>query len=320
MPKILPPLCLCLLVLATPPAWADREKDKDKDDRPRPTAAEQKEIRDLAGRLGRGRHPALRGQAATALANYGVKAEAAVPALVQALKDADLGVASASAAALGKVGVHSADAVKGLLEALTRGRQDIKPTCAEALGRIGPNAGGAAPALVEALGSDDFDLRREAATALGFLGPRAEAVAPPRLKARLNDDEPRVRVAAATSLARLGDRSPELCDVLVGAVQKSARMPLEVRHAATEALGLLGGAARGAVPTLLALLREPAEINPALPYAEQRQAQHDDLRRAAAVALGRIGDKEAIPALRAAAETDALREAAGEALARLEGE
>ncbi|MCO5168198.1 MAG: HEAT repeat domain-containing protein [Planctomycetes bacterium] len=249
-----------------------------------------------------------------------MKAEAAVPALVQALKDADLGVASTAAASLGKVGVHSPDAVKGLLGALTGGRQDLKPTCAEALGRIGPNAGAAAPALVEALGSDDFDLRREAATALGFLGPRAEAVAPPRLKGLLTDAEPRVRVAAATSLARLGDRSPELADVLGGAVQKSNRLPLEVRHAAAEALGLLGPHGAKAVPTLLAALREAAEINPALPYAEQRQAQHDDFRRAVAGALGRIGDESAIPALRTAAENDALREAATEALGKLGAE
>ncbi len=316
------PWTCCILVAAlsaTPTSALARGKD----DAPaqEATAEERAEIRRLATRVGRGRHPSLRSEAANALGRYGPKAEAAVPALTAALKDRDVNVRTTAAIALGKVGARSAPAVKALTQALGRERDvELQAAAAEALGMIGDKAAPAASALVAALGSESGDVRREAAGALGFLGPKAEKVAVRPLRERLTDAEPRVQLAAAMSLTRLGAVSEELTGILARAVPKASRLPVEQRQAACEALGLVGAQARGAVKPLIEVLREEADINSALPYVEQRQAQHDALRRAAAGALGAIGDREAIPALQRAARVEALREAASAALAQLGAE
>ena len=313
------PLFVCLVLLACPstPSLA-RDKPSGADEAPRPTEDELKEIRQLMRRVVRGPHPALRSEAANALGNYGRKAEVAIPALVTALKDRDVSVSSTAAVALGKVGVESRDAVKGLVDALERDPM-LAASAAEALGRIGPNAATALRPLLKALEHDDADLRREATLALGRLGPEAEkqAVAPIRLL--LDDAEPRVKLAAALSLTRLNVEGDEpVIATLARAVSKDGRMVIEMRQAACEALGEHGPRAASAVSALVACLRERHVHNPAIPYADQRLAQHNDLRRAAATALGAIGSAEALPALRDAGATPELQEAAEAAIARIE--
>ena len=75
----------------------------------------------------------LRSKAVSALERIGPAAEAAVPALNEALQDDDSGVRSKAASALG---------------------------------RIGPAAKAAVPALIEALQDDDYWVRSKAALAL----------------------------------------------------------------------------------------------------------------------------------------------------------
>lgn len=316
--------CAGLLLLPLGPVAAKdkpaKGKAKETEDKPKPTADELKEIRALAARVGRGRHPALKGKAITELGRYGPKAEAAVPALAAAMKDRDVSVASSAAAALGKVGRYSKEAVKALTEAVSKGRDvHIRTAAAEGLGRIGPLALPAASTLVAALTDEEPDLRREAALALGHLGPEAEKLAVTPLEGRL-DDEPRIRIAAAISLARLGrGGEARVVEVLRAAVPEGSRLPIEVRHEACEALSLVGPAARAALTALIGVVREQARIHPALPYQEQRLEQHHALRRAAVKALGALGDPEALPALRDAEEEPALTEAARAAIAQLEG-
>lgn len=311
-------LFVCLALLAPATVGLAKDRPSKDDDAPRPTAEELKEIRELMTRVVRGRHPALRSNAAGALASYGLKAEVAVPALVTALKDRDGSVSSAAASALGRVGVNSRDAVRGLVEALDRDPM-LAAFAAEALGRIGVNAAPALQPLLKALGSDDADLRREATLALGSLGPTAEQQAIAPLRLRVEDAEPRVRLAAALSLTRLKDDAVEpVLRVLTGAVPRDGRMVIEMRQAACEALGAHGPRAAAAVHALTGVLRERPDVNPAIPYADQRLAQHHALRRAAAGALGAIGDAKALPALREAAETPELREAAEAAIARIQ--
>lgn len=308
-------LPLALLLPTTVEAKSKRVKA------PKPTASERKEIRRLMVQVGRGRHEAKRGQAATALGRYGPKAKMAIPALVNALKDWKTNVACAAAHSLGKVGVHSKPAVKGLLRALTKGRTvDVRKAAAQGLGMIGPNATAALPSLLRALENDDAGLRREAAQAVGKLGPKAKKHAPARLSKLLEDPNKRVRVAAAISLIRLGDRRPELVQALIKAVKKSNRFVLPTRHAACEALGELGPAAASAVTVLAeCVLEEQARVNAALPYAEQRKKQHTAFRKAAAIALGKIGPKAkaALPALEEACDEPELRAAAKRAIERI---
>lgn len=312
--------CAGLLLLPLGPVAA-KGKHEGEEEKPKPTADELKEIRSLAVRVGRGRHPALKGKAIGELARYGPKAEAAVPALVAAMKDRDVSVASAAAAALGEVGRYSKEAVKALSDAVSKGRDvHVRTAAAEALGKIGPAAAKAARALVAALTDEEPDLRREAALALGRLGMEVEKLAVSPLEGRL-DDEPRIRAAAAISLARLGrGGEARVVEVLRAAVPEASKLPIEVRHEACEALALAGPAARAAAGALIGVVREETRIHPAMPYPEQRREQHHALRRAAAKALGALGDPEALPALREAEQEPALAEAARAAIAQLEGD
>lgn len=295
--------------------------------RPEPTPQQRTEIRQLMRRAVAGRHEARRSEAATKLGRMGPVAEMAVPALVQALSDRDTSVGCAAANALGRIGVHSKAAVKGLVKTLSRGRDPLlRSAAAEGLGMIGALARKpAARPLLSSLKHEDSDLRREATRALGLLGEGEEKLAKQAVKAikpLLSDSEKRVRRVAGLSLVRLGDTSPKLVDLLKATVTKSGRATVEERRDASAALGRLGAAARSAVPTLIAAVREEPRINKAIPYAEQRQAQHDELRRAAVVALGEIGDPRARAALERAKQSSALAEAAEAALAKLppEGE
>lgn len=308
------PVLFCLLLAGL----AMAQDKKEKVEKPQPTDQERNEIRELMGKVGRGKHPALKAKAAVELGDFGPKAEMAVPALTQAMKDRDVSVGSSAAVSLGRVGLFSKEAVSALIDALANRPIQVKISAAEGLGIIGPFAAPAAiRPLMGALGDGDADLRREAASALGKLGDKAKEPATKPLEGLLADGERRVRVAAAIALARLGSTNGQLAPILAGAVPKDAGLAIEVRKDACEAAGLLGAAGKPAVEALCKALKEQPDVNPALPYAAERKAQHDAFRRAAATALGAIGDASAVPDLEAAAEVDILREAAGAALAKL---
>jgi len=319
---------LCALLLGSAAELLADDKKPDKVEKPEATPEERDEIREQIGKLGRGRHPAPRVAAAGALASFGPKAEAAIPSLVSLLADVDSGLASASASALGKIGTFSAPAVKALVTSVGRARKDggaVQACAAEALGRIGrdaqaigapPIATDAVPALTRALGDESPELRRDAAAALGWLGEKARAQLP-ALKARLADPDAAVKLAAATSCARLGDASPELVATLREGASAAGRRTIELRESSCQALGLLGAVAAPAVPTLIEVLGEQLEVNPALPYPAERRRQHEAMRCAAATALGAIGAREAIQPLTDAASEPMLKAACEAALAKL---
>jgi HEAT repeat protein len=79
----------------------------------------------------------LRFGAANALVRIG---PAAVPALIEALKDKDRNVRRAAALALGKIGPATKDAVPALIEALKDKESYVRSAAAWALGKIGPEA------------------------------------------------------------------------------------------------------------------------------------------------------------------------------------
>src|SRR5262249_32180194 len=124
-----------------------------------------------------------RRQAAEALGNLGPHAVAAVPALVNALRDEDVSVHSGALFSLARIG---------------------KP---------------AIPPLLEALNSENSQVRKGAAEALCEMGEGGEtAVLPP--KELLKDGSPDVRVEAATALYRAGYR-PMAMIALLTEVAKS---------------------------------------------------------------------------------------------------
>jgi HEAT repeat protein len=94
------------------------------------------------------RQETLQETAATALARIGPEA---IPALVQALRDADPQVRSQAALALARMGPDASPAVPALMEALSDRDENVRRCAARALGQVGPSARAAIPALITAL-------------------------------------------------------------------------------------------------------------------------------------------------------------------------
>jgi HEAT repeat protein len=208
----------------------------------------------------------VRQAAADALGKIGDRQ--AVPALLETLKDW-YGDVSRAAEALGEIGVP---AVPALMEALKNWDWQVRWAAAWALGKIGDLQ--AVPALMEALKDEDKDVRQTAAEALGKIGVPAV----PALMEALKDEDWRVRQAAARALGEIGD--PQALPALIQALKDEY-----VREAVEEALGKIGVPA---VPALIEALKDDDE----------------DVRRAAAGALGEIGDPQAVPALIEALKDD----------------
>jgi len=150
-------------------------------------------------------------------------------------------------------------------------------------------------------------VRREIADALGKT--HSHSAVAPLIELLLSDKEDGVRAAAAGALGQIKDDSAvtPLVQLLSG---KSGKKKSESREnefalrAAAQALGEIRN--RAAVGVLIATLGN--------------DLQSSDVRRAAAIALGSIGDAQAMPALRAAIESNDpyLSEAARSAIRKLE--
>jgi len=114
-----------------------------------------------------------RWQALCALQELGPEAALAVPDLIAALRDADLGFRTHTVLALVAIG---ADAVAPLLDALATDDEDLRKAIVVTLGRIGPPALPAVPTLTVLL--EDVGMSTVARQALGRIqrGTTAELV------------------------------------------------------------------------------------------------------------------------------------------------
>ena len=165
-------------------------------------------------------------------------------------------------------------------------------------------SGDAANALIPLLQDKLEFVRREVAYALGESGSR-EAIAP-LTKLLAADKEMSVRAAAAVALGRIKDESAVIAlakAIDERAPNKKAEEYEFVRRAAVESLGEI---------------RSPAGVE-VLVSVLTTEGNSLDTRRAAAMALGKIGSNSAVPALQAALHSDDpyLAEAAREALRRM---
>lgn len=192
--------------------------------------------------------------------------------VLAALKSERTFTRGAAAAALGRIG--DPNAVGPLLSALKDKEGYVRACVAAALGRIGDRR--AVAPLIETMKSDaDEDVRQYSAEALGRIADPA-AFAP--LLAALKDKDSHVREVAAHSLGLLGDTRaiPELVGLL------SDRYP-GPKESAANALIRIGRPATA--PLITALSEGDTAARSWAPYA-----------------LGKIGDRQAVGPLVAAAE------------------
>jgi len=247
----------------------------------------RRDVKGLIRALGYKKDWEVRAAAARALG--GIKDPRAVEPLIAALKDEDSDVRKAAARALGEI--KDPRAVEPLIAALEDEELRVRAAAAEALGQIG-DARAVAP-LIAALKDTDKYVRKAATEALGKIGaPAVES-----LSAALKDTDKYVRKAAAYALGEIKD--PRAVEPLIAALRDS-----DVREAAAEALDRLGwkpgkdesagwywmakcewekcvALGASAVAPLIAALKDTDKY----------------VRKAAAEALGQIGEVRAIEPL-----------------------
>jgi HEAT repeat protein len=161
-----------------------------------------------------------------------------------------------------------------LINALADGSETTQAEIAFILGQIHAAGIPTLPALIEATQQHPNPQVRLGATyALGYLRETAIAAVPALVTIlRSSDDN---RVAAAQSLGLIGQDSASVATQVVPALSDR---PAAVRRAATQALTLMGGNARAAIPDLIALLQDQDVCQDAMRALAQ-------LGRAAAPAL-----------------------------------
>jgi HEAT repeat protein/beta-lactamase regulating signal transducer with metallopeptidase domain len=216
----------------------------------------------------------------------------AVAALSEALRsDKDDEVRRMSAWALGQI--ESATAVEALGAALKDSSPEVRKTAVWALGEIeSPNG---VPHLLPFLKDENAEIRQQAAWALGEIeSPRAVA----GLTAVINDRDVKVRETVVWALGEIEDAS-----AVDGLAKALGDANVAVRRKAAWAIGELDLS---------------GEAPPAL--IEATRDQDREVRKAAAHALGEIGDPAAVPALSALARggDNAVRYIAVHALNEIE--
>jgi HEAT repeat protein len=232
-----------------------------------------------------------------------------VPALIHALKDADVDVRQQSAFSLGVIHGDLQATVPALVEALRDTYADVRESAAKGLGLLGPDAQTAVPALIEALKDRDEAVAAEAANALGNIGVQPQLAVPALTKALKNDRSDVVR-AAAHALIKYGREGRTSVSSLIELLNNSDDVH---RFFAARVLAAIGPDAQAAVPALTNSLRDrdpAARLGAAGALAAIGQRQPEalsiairlltdedaNIRALAAGVLGTFG-KDAQPAL-----------------------
>jgi HEAT repeat protein len=190
-----------------------------------------------------------RSNAVQRLASMGPDARVAIPPLLKLLKeDNDEFTRRLASEALSKIGAPDKTDLPALVEALRDANLDVKRYATAAIGTLGSEAGMAVPELLQDLKDKDTVVRQNAARSLGKAGSSSQSTVVPALSAALQDQEPDVRVAAAEALTSPGllnhsDPKPVL-DLMKNADPR-------VRACAAGALGQFSDAAKTVVPALM---------------------------------------------------------------------
>jgi HEAT repeat protein len=199
--------------------------------------------------------PSLRAAATQALGGIGVRAQAAVPALLGMLGDTEVDKAVTYETDLlaGTLARMRSAAVPGLIGVV---QDEVRPPLARlqalrALGRMGRRASAAQPVLAVAMKDNNKALAVTAAGAYAQAGGEV-AKALPILKDGLRDEAPSVLQAALFEVERLGPRARVLVPELLPLLKHRERA---VCLSAARAVSMMGTVARQAVPALAELLK-----------------------------------------------------------------
>jgi HEAT repeat protein len=205
----------------------------------------------------------------------------------------------------------AAMAVRGLIEIAADSEAPwySRRQAALTLGRIGPPAKEAVPLFIKLLddtGDNENATSSWAAKALALFGPVAKS-ASPTLIARLKDKSARIadRLAALDALSQIGIADAGIVPALIETLSSANEKP-DLRVLTAEALAYIGPNASAAVP---ALLRATGDKN-------------ENLRRAAAAAIGAVGPMADVAILALAEllvfdDSAAVRDQAADALVRI---
>ncbi|MCA1685249.1 MAG: HEAT repeat domain-containing protein, partial [Planctomycetia bacterium] len=220
-----------------------------------------------------------RAEAARSLGLMGPKAGAAVPALVEALGDADGVVRVRAASALGRVGGPLKAALPVILAARNGADERVRAEAEAAWARIGPGVRAAIPYVLDLLRRNDGQSQQKASAALGkngldatpalidvfalehstttgpnffvrspvFGGGFSRGTALNNAQIQLNT---RLRALAVEAVGKLG---PPVVPTLLEALKDRDE---SVREGAAQAIGLIGPDAAEAVPALIRGLRD----------------------------------------------------------------
>lgn len=189
--------------------------------------------------------PVIRESSARELARFGSAAGEAIPVLIEALRDEDVGRTAADA--LRNIGL---EAVVPLARGLDSEHHQIRRLAAATLGQIGPEAHAAVAALRAALNDGHHMVRANAVKALALIDPD-ECVSP--LIDALRDEHGFVVATAVCALGRLGSHAAAAAPSLARMLRHSL---VEVRRLTVDTLGRIGPAANPAVPFLIKALRD----------------------------------------------------------------
>lgn len=178
------------------------------------------------------------------LADYGPKAAAAVPHLIEALGTKDEDLRLNAAIALGKIGKA---AVAPLAKLLEGDDADQRFYALWTLAWIGTDAKSTASKVLALLSDKNDEVRRKAAYALGRIGADADTSIPALIKV-FGDEQESVREAAGKAVAQFGVKA---VPALVAALKERS-----TREQAASSLGEVGAEARAAIPALQKALLE----------------------------------------------------------------
>ncbi len=236
------------------------------------------------------------------LGYMGSEAKAATPVLVEKLDDEDQKLRSDAAWSLGQIGPQASKAVPALTRALTDSSGEVRVTAATALKEVEPGNRDALPALIKELRDKTSDAhRKHAASALVTVGRSQEAAAAALVEALADADED-VASAALGSLREMVPCAEQAAYALFRAMRKPGSADLQAK----------------AVQVLTQVQDDKIAVTALI---EALQNNRQEIRHLAAHMLAAYGGetKAALPALTKALTDTSLevRETAAKALEKI---